>query len=77
MFTIPKSFNYFSGIPFSDSYVLEDYGVPNILLLTGNSKDTLINDIFEAEHNGVNDNRIELIDEKTMDNVFNSILELL
>jgi Zn-dependent M28 family amino/carboxypeptidase len=77
VFDIPKSYNYYPSIPFSDSYILEDYEVPNILILTGKSKDTLIKDIFEAEHNGVNDNKIELIDEKTMDNVFTSILELL
>ena len=76
-FNIPKSFEYYSHIPFSDSYALEDYGVPNILILTGKNKDTLIADIFHAEHNGINDNKIEMINEDIMNDVFESVLEML
>ena len=77
MFKIPNSYEYYDHIPFSDSYILEDYGVPNILLVTGKKKDSLIREIFEAEHGGIHDNKIEMIDESIMNEVFNSVLEMI
>ena len=76
-FKIPPTFEYYPNIPFSDSYILEDYGVPNILLVTGKKKDSLIREIFEAEHNGINDNKIEMISEVMMDEVFDSVLGMI
>lgn len=67
----------FDGIPFSDSYILERGGVPNILLLTGPSRRDLIRAIFKAQHRGPDDGRIELISEQTMDRVFRTVQELI
>jgi len=75
-FNIPKSFELYHNVPFSDSYILEDYGVPNILLITGEKESTLITEIFKAEHCNVNDNKIELISEDILNDVFSSVLEM-
>lgn len=76
-FKIPNSFELYTNIPFSDSYILEDFGVPNILLVTGRNEDVLIKEIFEAEHCNINDNKIEMIDEKIMNDVFTAVLEMI
>lgn len=76
-FKVPKSLEYYDYIPFSDSYILADYGVPNILLITGRSVGTLIRDIFDAQHNGKNDHAIDLISEDMMDRVFDALVGML
>jgi Zn-dependent M28 family amino/carboxypeptidase len=76
-FTIPKSVEYYSHIPFSDSYILADYDVPNILLLTGSNKDHLIREIFEAQHTNKNDGKIDLIREDIMNKVFDTVVGMI
>lgn len=76
-FAIPECFENFRNIPFSDSYILAHYGVPNILILTGSHKEVLIENIFKAEHCGVNDGNIELISEDIMDKVFENLMYIL
>jgi len=76
-FNIPSSFVSYPHIPFSDSYILEDYGIPNILMVTGKDKSCLIREIFESEHCGINDNKIEMIDESIMDEVFDQVLTMI
>jgi hypothetical protein len=72
-FTFPSHMKPYANIPFSDSRVLENYGIPNVLILTGKSHRLLIEDIFKAEHCNANDNKIEMICEKTMDLVFDTV----
>ena len=69
-YDIPKTLELFEHIPFSDSYILQNYKIPNILMLTGNQKECLIRNIFEAQHGGQNDGNIDLISESVMDKVF-------
>jgi len=76
IFKIPKSLEYYNYIPFSDSYVLAQRGVPNILLLTGGSQDTLIREIFDSQHGGKNDGRLDLVSESMMDRVFEVVLSI-
>ena len=68
---------HYSRIPFSDSYILRDRGVSNILMLTGSSYKELIGDIFEAQHCGRNDGRLDLIQESTMEMVLGSVLRII
>lgn len=68
---------FMESIPFSDSYILNHYGVPNILLVTGENRRSLIWDIFEAQHNGRNDGRLELISEAVLDKVFDTLTTLI
>jgi len=75
-FPIPESFELFKHIPFSDSYILNNYRVPNILILTGKRKESLIHNIFEAQHCGRNDGKIDLISETIMDQVFDNIVHM-
>jgi hypothetical protein len=76
-FDIPRYMEEYKNIPFSDSYILAHYKVPNILLLTGKSKDTLIEDIFEAQHGGWNDKNLSLISEDGMEAVFHTLLKMI
>jgi Iap family predicted aminopeptidase len=76
-FVLPTSLEKYDDIPFSDSRVLEDYGIPNILLLTGKNKETLIRDIFFAEHCGRNDNKIEVISEDIMNLVVATVAKII
>lgn len=75
-FPIPGSFKLYEDIPFSDSHILRNYKIPNILILTGNRKETLIRNIFEAQHGGRNDDNFELISEDIMNRVFDSIVHM-
>lgn len=72
---LPPDLEYFQGIPFSDSYILRDFEVPSVLILTGASKGSLIRDIFNSQHCGIYDSKIELISETMMDKVFDMLLE--
>jgi hypothetical protein len=72
-FTFPSYMKPYANIPFSDSRVMESYGIPNVLILTGKSQRLLIEDIWKAEHCGFNDGNIEMISEKTMDLVFDTV----
>ena len=76
-FTIPEHVLSYKRIPFSDSHMLRNYGIPNILLLTGESHAKLIDKIFEAQHNGPQDGNLDLISEETMDLVFNTIVGMI
>jgi Iap family predicted aminopeptidase len=76
-FNIPKTLEYYENIPFSDSYILDNYGIPNILMLTGKNKETLIRDIFNAQHCGKYDRSLNLISEDTMDRVADTLLTLI
>jgi len=76
-FSIPRQLKEYRHIPFSDSYILAHYKIPNILMLTGRSANTLILDIFNAEHGGKNDNNLALISENIMNRVFDTLLEIL
>jgi len=71
-----KRMEYFRNIPFSDSYILREYDVPNVLLLTGYSKEALISNIFEAQHNGPKDGMLDLIQEDIMDKVYDMVLDI-
>jgi Zn-dependent M28 family amino/carboxypeptidase len=73
-FVMPPHTTMYQGVPFSDSYVLADYGVPNILLLTGKHRSTLIEDIFHAEHCGKDDGKLDLISENIMNAVSDVLL---
>lgn len=64
-------------IPFSDSYILNRFDVPNILLVTGTNRHSLITDIFEAQHCGRNDGRVDLISETAMNKVFDTLTTLI
>jgi hypothetical protein len=75
-FVMSSDVTMYQGVPFSDSYVLADYGVPNILLLTGKHKHALIEDIFHAEHCGRDDGKIDLISEGVMDRVFGVLAQM-
>ena len=72
-FRIPDGLELYEDIPFSDSYVLASYGIPNILLLTGKSHNSLIKNIFEAQHCGKNDSDLTLISENVMNDVYDTI----
>lgn len=76
-FNIPKHLREYLNIPFSDSHILAHYKIPNILMLTGRSANTLIKDIFNAEHGGKNDNNLTLISENIMNKVFDTLLGIL
>ena len=67
----------FKGVPFSDSYILNRAGVPNILLLTGPNRRELISAIFNAQHGNAGDGRIELISEDTMNRVFKTVRRII
>ena len=73
-FMVPKHVKYYDGVPFSDSYILRQYAIPNVLLLTGQSEDRLIGDIFDAQHGGVDDSDFSLISEDMLEKVFNTLL---
>ena len=68
---------YYRSIPFSDSYILNHFNVPNILILTGSSHDSLIDEIWKAQHNGPNDGKMELINEDVMQKVQDVVLKIL
>jgi len=72
-----EKMEYYKGIPFSDSYILKDFGVPNILMLTGSSSKNLIRDIFNAQHRGCNDGRFDLIQDEVMNKVFSTTLRII
>ena len=76
-FKVPTDAELYSHIPFSDSYILQNYGVPNILLLTGRSKLCLIENIFHAQHCGKDDGKIDMISEDIMDRVFQAIMNII
>jgi len=76
-FALPANLKEYTNIPFSDSYTLDHYNVPNILLLTGSHPGSLIPDIFNAQHNGRDDGNIELISEATMDSVLDVVIKIL
>lgn len=76
-FSIPEHMEYYKRIPFSDSHMLRNYKVPNILMLTGYCQHNLIQKIFEAQHNGIDDGNMDLIQESTMDLVFNTIVKMI
>jgi hypothetical protein len=67
----------FNNIPFSDSHVLEMFGVPNVIVLTGASPKRLLGDISRAQHCGKNDGDLDIISEETMDNVFDNLLTII
>ena len=67
----------YENIPFSDSHILERHRVPNILMLTGYSKETLIKDIFDAQHCGRYDGDINRISEDVMNMVFEVLSEVI
>ena len=72
---IMHSAEHYPNVPFNDSYILENFGIPTILMLTGKSRETLIKNIFDAQHGGKNDHKIEIISEEMMDNVFEVLLK--
>lgn len=74
---LPPHLEYFPRIPFSDSHMLRNYRIPNILLLTGKDKRDLIPKIFEAQHCNKNDGNMDLISEDVMELVFNTIVGML
>jgi len=73
LFDIPEHIDLYENIPFSDSQMLGRYNIPNVLLLTGETKSGLIRKIFEAQHCGINDSNLDLISEETMDLVFETV----
>ncbi len=77
LYNIPKHMEYFRNVSFSDSRVLDSFGIPNILMLTGRNKDELIKNISESQHGNVNDGRLDLISEQGMDRVFETLLRMI
>ena len=75
-YKIPESMEYYKGIPLNDSHMLARYGMPNILMLTGESHEKLIENIAHASHGDKNDNKIEMISEDMMNNVFNTLVTM-
>ena len=73
-FKVPQHVKYYGGVPFSDSHILWQYEVPNILMCTGGPKDGLIGEIFEAQHGGVSDADFDLISEDMLVDVFQTLL---
>ncbi len=65
-------------IPFSDSYVLQQFKVENVLFITGiNDKMNLIKYIFDHQHNGILDNKIEELNEEIMQRVCNLVIDII
>ena len=67
----------YRNIPFSDSHILRDYNIPNILVLTGENKSVLIEKIFEHQHCNKSDDNLDLLSEDIMDKVFETIKEMI
>lgn len=76
-FEIPPYLELYPRIPFSDSHMLRNYRIPNILLLTGKSKQDLIPKIFEAQHCNEGDGNLDLISEDVMELVFNTLVDII
>jgi hypothetical protein len=75
--SILENMEHYRDIPFSDSYIFREFGVPNILLLAGESKQNLLQKIFEAQHCGPRDGDIMHISEEMIDLAGTTILNLL
>jgi len=75
-FVVPEHVEYYDGVPFSDSHILRQYEIPNVLMLTGQSEDKLIGDIFNAQHGGVDDSDFDLISEGMLEQVFQTLLTM-
>lgn len=73
---IPESLEYYKNVPFSDSYIFRNFNIPNILLLSGTKKETLISDIFNAQHNGPHDGDLSYISNEMIDFTSKTILNL-
>ena len=54
-------------IPFNDAHIFSRAGIPAILLIAGNNTKDMVHDVFTVQHGGVDDNKIELICEKTIE----------
>ena len=65
-------------VPFSDSYVLQQFNVENVLFITGiDDKTKLISYIFEHQHNGHLDNKIEELNDTIMQKVYDLVIDII
>lgn len=56
-----------NNIPFNDAHIFNRHGIPSILLIAGDNRKDIVHDVFTVQHGGIDDNRIELINEKTIE----------
>lgn len=75
--TIPNYSEEYKYIPFNDSHIFYTYGIPSILVLTGKSRKVLIRDIWDAQHGGINDNKIEILSGKVLDKTYMFLYDML
>ena len=76
-FKIPENMENYRNIPFSDSHILRDYNIPNILVLTGPNREKLVERVFEHQHCNKNDDNLDLLSEDMMNQVFETIKEMI
>ena len=74
---LPENYVQYDDVPFNDSHIATEHGIPAILLLTGNDKKTLISDIFDHQHGGKFDNDITRLEQSTLDNVLEFVKEFI
>lgn len=66
------------NIPFNDSYVFHSFNIPTMTIISGSKPiDKVIAEIWDAEHGGKNDNKIELISADAVQNVSNYLVGVL
>ena len=54
-------------IPFNDAQIFNRNGIPSILLIAGNNRQDMVHDVFMVQHGGPDDNKLELINEDTIE----------
>lgn len=69
--------HFFPNVPFNDSYIFRRENIPSVLFMSGSaSPKQIINEVWNAQHGGKNDDRMDLINETGMVNLSHLILEI-
>lgn len=68
---------YHPNVPFNDSYIFNRNKVPSVLLITGNSEENVISEIWERQHRGKLDDDLSQLSESTMEMVTETIRKLI
>lgn len=67
---MPMGASEHRNVPFNDSHVFHNMGVPSILFVTGTRAEGLIMEIRDAQHGGRNDNQLDLLSDKALEGIY-------
>lgn len=75
---LPFTKKNYLNIPFNDSHIFSSYGIPAIILVSGETSSVhdIISEIWSCQHGNKYDNKMEKISEKAISNMSEFILKM-